>query len=159
MNWNIWLPKGRNSNDWLPLRGEFYPSERNSQSDKLDGAYLRLSILQTSYDQFNGVRKSILDAARQALEALETNEKRGELFRQVRLFAARPEAAGEFANEGYLRLYAVQSRRFNEDKRDSLLSLSGNKYPLISYAVWMPGSLTVQGKINSSVTADNSEEI
>lgn len=159
LNWNIWLPKGRNSSDWLPLRGEFYPSERNSQSDKLDGAYLRLSILQTSYDQFNGVRKSILDAARQALEALETNEKRGELFRQVRLFAARPEAAGEFANEGYLRLYAVQSRRFNEDKRDSLLSLSGNKYPLISYAVWMPGSLTVQGKINSSVTADNSEEI
>ena len=80
-------------------------------------------------------------------------------FRQVRVFAARPEVAGDYANEGYLRLYAVQSRRFSEEKRDSLFAASGSKYPLISYAVWMPGNLIVHGKTNSSVTANNSEEL
>lgn len=159
LNWNVWMPKGRGTNDWLALRGEFYPSERNSKSDTLDGDYLRLSILQTSDDQFNGVRKSILDAARQSMENSETDGKRGELFRQVRVFAARPEVAGDYANEGYLRLYAVQSRRFSEEKRDSLFAASGSKYPLISYAVWMPGNLIVHGKTNSSVTANNSEEL
>lgn len=156
-SWNVWLPKGRPTKDWLALKGKYYPSQRNSKGDSLDGDCFKLSVLQTGGDQFNGVRKPIIDAAKKALMQEGKTGIKGELFRQVRRFAANKEIAGENVNEGYLRLYAIKSDHLTNV--DSLLTSSGSKYPLISYGVWMPGDLSVRGMINSSVVMTENENI
>ncbi len=161
LNWNLWVPRGRRTDGFLPLRADFLPIDRTgsaSDGENLDGDRFRLGILQSGYDQYFGVRKPLMDAAQAALEATEGPKKRSMLFRLVRLLAAQREAAGEFVDEGYMRLYAIKSGKIAEsESRHWLEAPGGGLCPLIGYGLWLPGSIAARGKTNATVRIEDED--
>ena len=149
LRWNIWIPRGSDADGFRTLAADdFAPVERSGLRDMIDGDRFRLSILQSEGDQFIGVRRELMDAARAKLAEEGSGEKRGELFRLVRELAARTDVAGEHVCEGYMRLYAVRSEALK--KSEWIRTPDGGRLPLIGYALWMPGSLSVRGRANST---------
>ena len=150
--WNIWVPRGANAEQYKTLAdGDFAPLERSGKRDGVvDGDRFRLSSLQSEGDQFIGVRKNIVDAAKAELEKSGTSAKRGEFFRLVRLLAAQKQVAGDHAFEGYMRLYSIRSDALTSSEWGK--TADGERLPLISYALWMPGSMSVRGRTNATLS-------
>lgn len=153
ISWNVWIRRGSKLEDYLPLLDDIAPIDRDksADSDNVDGDFFRLSVMQTGGDQFMGVRKNLMEAAKKSFEELNKKGNGKTLFYQVRKLAASKEAAGEHADEGYFRLYSIKSDKLRSSSR--IQSSSGASYPLISYALWMPGNLVIRGKSNVTVHA------
>lgn len=154
LRWNVWIPmnfaKNRIADNYVP--SSFNPVDRSDSfpeknvSSATEALYLR--SLRANYDKFCGVREDLLESAKAAAS---DPKKSSEVFLKVMQLAADEDASGGHPHEGYLSLYAISAKLF--EKLPTLRTDGDLLYPLISYALWMPGQMSAEGLINATATS------
>lgn len=150
-HWNVWIPEGTLDKS-LGFKEPFGRKlvERNSFNVDKGTSTCQLSILQSGGDQFIGVRKKLFEAAQAAAGAEATQR---EFFAKVRELAEQSDPTDGHPCEGFLRLYALGSKELAKAAHDEIAARGKQMYPLIAYAMWLPGSLLSNGLINATAKA------
>lgn len=152
LHWNVWIPMNFAGERTEYVPSKFHPVDRTDSfpeknvSSATEALYLR--SLRANYDKFAGIRESLLESAKSAAS---DPKKSNEVFLQAVQLAADEAASDGHPHEGYLCLYAIAAQLF--EKLPTLRADSGRLYPLISYALWMPGQISAEGLINTTAAS------